>query len=101
MELSAYELLIQSGSPLSLNCTIQPSLVDTPTILTSSWTAPNSTHNVTYPVSNTSIELMIDSVETTDSGDYICTAGMIDASGSNYIIDSETANDVININVCK
>lgn len=98
---SASQSLILSGSRLSLNCSIQPSVVDTPTLLTFNWTVPNSTHNITYTLSNTSTELMIYSVETTDSGDYICSARMTDASDSSYVLDSEIAIDVVNINVCK
>ena len=92
---SATESELVSGSPLSLTCSIQPSSVDTPTTVMPSWTAPNNT------VSGTSAELMISSVETADSGDYICSVRVTDSSGSEYVVDSELATDSVNIVVSK
>lgn len=101
VEVSGNELVVASGSPLYLNCSIQPLSVDTPTMIMSSWTAPNSIHNSTYTVSNTSIELFINSVETTDSGNYTCSARVADSSRNNYIVDSEISINVLYINICK
>ena len=61
----------------------------------SSWTAPNNT------VISTSVELMISSVETADSGDYICSVRVTDSSGSEHVVDSELATDSVNIVVSK
>ena len=92
---SATESELVSGSPLSLTCSIQPSSVDTPTTVMSSWTAPNNTVNAT------SVELLLSSVETADSGDYICSVRVTDSSGSEYVVDSELATDSVNIVVSK
>ena len=92
---SATESELVSDSPLSLTCSIQPSSVDTPTTVMSSWTAPNHTVNAT------SVELMISSVETADSGDYICSVRVTDSSGSEYVVDSEPETDSVNIVVSK
>ena len=67
----------------------------------SSWTAPNSTYNTVNAVNDTSVELMISSVETVDSGDYICSATLTDSSGSGNIINSETGTETIRITVSK
>ena len=92
---SATESELVSGSALSLTCSIQPSSVDTPTTIMSSWTAPNNT------VVGISVELMISSVETADSGDYTCSVRVTDSSGSEYVMDSELATDSVNIVVSK
>ena len=93
---SAAESELVSGSPLSFTCSIQPSSVDTPFRVVSSWTAPNSAYNRVNAVS-ASVELMISSVETADSGDYICSVRVTDSSGSEYVVDSELATDSVNI----
>ena len=95
MSATESETELVSGSPLSLTCSIQPSSVDTPTTVMSSWTAPDNT------VIGTSVELMISSVETADSGDYICSVRVTDSSGSEYVLDSELAIDSVNIVVSK
>ena len=88
-----------SGSSLSVTCSVtQTSSVDTPTSVMSSWTAPNSTYNTVNAVS---VELMISSVETADSGDYICSATLTDSSDSVYVVDSEPATDTVSITVSK
>ena len=92
---SATESELVSGSALSLACSIQPSSVDTPTIVMSNWTAPNNT------VISTSVVLMISSVETADSGNYICSVRVTDSSGSEYVVDSEPVTDSVNIVVSK
>ena len=98
---SATESELVSGSALSLTCSIQPSSVDTPTTVMSSWTAPNSVYNRINAVNATSVELMISSVETADSGEYICSVRVTDFSGSEYVVDSELATDSVNIVVSK
>ena len=67
----------------------------------SSWTAPNSTYNTVNTVNATSVELMISSVETADSGDYICSATLTDSSDSVYVVDSEPATQTVSITVSK
>ena len=87
------------GSSLNLYCFITwTSSVDTPTTLMSSCTAPNSRDNVG---NDTSVELMISSVETADSGDYICSATPTDSSDSVYVVDSEPATDTVSITISK
>ena len=99
---SIAESEIVSGSPLSLICsTTLPSSVDTPTTVIFSWNAPNSTYNTVNAVNATSVELMISSVETADSGDYICSATLTDSSDSVYVVDSEPATDTVSITVSK
>ena len=93
-----------SGSPLSLTCSIQPrggSSVDTATTVMSSWTAPNSTYDRENTANDTSVELIISSVQTADSGDYICSASVTDSSDSVYVVDGQPANDTVNITVSK
>ena len=91
-----------SGSLLTLTCSItRPTSVDTPTTIMSSWTAPNSTYNTVNTVNDTSVELMISSVETADSGNYSCSATLTDSSDSVYVVNSEPANDTISITVSK
>ena len=90
-----------SGSPLSLTCSIQPSSVDTPTTVMSSWTAPNNIYDEVNAVNDTSVELMISSVETADSGDYICAARVTDSCGNEYIVDSDLATYTVSILVSK
>ena len=98
---SAAESELVSGSPLSLSCSIQPSSVATPTTVMSNWTAPNSAYNRVNAVNATSVELMISSVETADSGDYTCSVRVTDSSGSEYVVDSEPATYSVNIVVSK
>ena len=91
-----------SGSSLTLTCSItRPNSVDTPITVMSSWTAPNSTYNTVNTVNATSVELMISSVETADSGDYICSATLTDSSDSVYVVDSEPATQTVTITVSK
>ena len=100
MNVSATEVVF--GSSLSLTCSItRPSSVDIPTIVMSNWTAPNSTYNTVNAVNDTSVELMISSVETADSGDYICSATLTDSSDSVYVVDSEPATQTVTITVSK
>ena len=93
----AAESVVVSGSSLYLTCSIQPSSVDTPTTVMSSWTAPQSTYDRVNAADDTSVELVISSVETADSGQYTCTATQTDSSGSAYVMDSETADNTASI----
>ena len=93
-----------SGSPLSLTCSIQPrggGSVDTATTVMSSWTAPNSAYDRENTANDTSVELAISSVQTSDSGDYICSASVTDSTDSVYVVDSQPANDTVTIIVSK
>ena len=96
---SAMESMLVSGSSLSLICSIQPTSVTTPTTVMFSWNAPNN--GTVNAVNDTSVELMISSVVTADSGDYICSATLTDSSDSMYVIDSEPVTDTANIIVSK
>ena len=96
---STMESVLVSGSSLSLICSIQPTSVTTPTTVIFSWNAPNS--DIVNAVNDTSVELLISSVVTADSGDYICSATLTDSSDSMYIIDSEPANVTANVIVSK
>ena len=98
---SSTESELVSGSALSLTCSIQPNSVDTPTTVMSTWTAANNVYNRVNAVNATSVELMISSVETADSGDYICSVRVTDSSGSEYVVDSEPETDSVNIVVSK
>ena len=93
---SAIEYELVSGSPLSLTCSTQPSPVDTPTTVMSTWTAPDS-----ETVSDGVESLVIPSVETADSGDYTCSVRVTDSSSSLYVLDSELATHSVNIVVSK
>ena len=98
---SAAESVVVSGSSLYLTCSIQPSSVDTPTTVMSSWTAPQSTYDRVNAADDTSVELVISSVETADSGQYTCTATQTDSSGSLYILGSESGTNTTSITVSK
>ena len=91
---SAMESVLVSDSSLSLICSIQPTIqptsVTTPTTVIFSWNAPNN--DTVNAVTDTSVELMISSVVTADSGYYICSATLTDSNDSMYVIDSEPAN---------
>ena len=100
--MSTSQSVLVSGSPLTLSCSItQPSSVTTPTTLMSNWTAANSDYDRVNAVDDTSVELVISSVEAADSGDYICSATLTDSSGSSYILDSQPATDAISVTVSK
>ena len=91
-----------SGSPLILTCSIQPhSSVDTPTTVLSSWDAPNSDYDRVNTTNELIVRLNISSVQTADSGDYICSASMADSSDSVYVVNSDPATDMVNITVSK
>ena len=99
---SSTEPELVSGAPLSLTCSIQPhSSVDTPTTVMSSWDAPDSAYGRDNTANETSVGLVISSVHTADSGDYICSASVTDSSDSVYVVDSDTATDMVNIIVSK
>ena len=83
------------GSPLSLSCSVLPPSVDTSINISSHWTTPGGRHDT----DNTT--LLIYSVETADSGEYICSAIASDSSGSQYVVDSEEDTDTVSILVSK
>ena len=94
--------MLVSGSSLSLICSIQqPTSVTTATTVIFSWNATNNIYDTVDLVTDTSVELMISSVVTADSGDYICSATLTDSSDSMYVIDSEPANVTANVIVSK
>ena len=95
---SVMESVLVSGSPLSLICSIHQShtSVTTPTYAIYSWNVPNN-----GTVNDTSVKLMISSVMTADSGDYICSVTLTDSSSSMYIIDSEPVTATVSIIVSK
>ena len=92
---TASERELVSGSPLSLSCSIFSPSVDTSINISSHWTTPGGR----YDTDNTS--LVISSVETADSGEYICSAIASDSSGSQYVVDSEEDTDTVSILVSK
>ena len=71
--------------------------MDTPTTVMSSWDAPNSTYDRDNTANELSVGLVISSVQTADSGDYICSASVTDSSHSVYVVDSLPAIDVVTI----
>ena len=97
---SVMESMLVSGSSLSLICSIQPTSVTTATTVIFSWNAPNN--GTINAVNETSVELMISSVVTADSGEYICSATLTDSSNSMYVIDSEpaTATAIVIVSKC-
>ena len=97
---SPMELVLVSGSSLSLTCSIQPVLFDTTTNIMSSWTTPGHKHD-TMNVGNTTLELTKDAVETVDNGMYVCSATVVDTSSSPYILDSKSGISIANITVSK
>ena len=93
-----------SGSSLSLTCTIRPQggdSVDTPTTVMSRWDAPNAAYDRDNDANATSVDLNIGSLETADSGVYLCLANVVESSGSKYVVDSTTGNNSISIVVSK
>ena len=98
---SVMESVLVSGSPLSLICSIHQShtSVTTPTYAMFSWNVPNN--GTVNAVNDTSVKLMISSVMTADSGDYICSVTLTDSSSSMYIIDSEPVTATVSIIVSK
>ena len=97
---SVMESVFVSGSPLSLICSIHQShtSVTTPTYAIFRWNVPNN--GTVNAVNDTSVKLMISSVMTADSGDYICSVTLTDSS-SMYIIDSEPVTATVSVIVSK
>ena len=93
---SPIEIVLVSGSSLSLTCSIEP--VNTLTNVIYSWDAPNNDRGST--VDDTDV-FMISSVVTSDSGDYICSVTLTDTTDSMYIIDSQPATATANVIVSK
>ena len=95
---SVMESVLVSGSTLSLICSIHQyhTSATTPTYAMFSWNVPNN-----GTVNDTSVKLMISSVMTADSGDYICSVTLTDSSSSMYIIDSEPVTATVSVIVSK
>ena len=76
--------------------------MDTPTTVMSSWNAPNDIYDGDNTPNDTSVYLTISSVETADSGAYICSAIVTDdSSDSGYIVDSQPVTDTVITTVSK
>ena len=78
-----------------------PPDVDTQITVISNWTTPDSRHEIFSQENDTRLNLDIQSVETANTGDYICTARVIDSSNSEYVTDSELGRDTVHITVSK
>ena len=92
---TASERELVSGSPISLSCSVLPPSVDTSLNISSNWTTPGGRHDTD------STTLVIYSVETADSGEYICSATLSDSSGSLYVVDSDSVTETASILVSK
>ena len=96
---SQTELELVSGSSLYLSCSIQPQIiVDVPTIIMPSWSTPQ---NHTYEVEDVHVSLNISSVVTADSGDYTCSATVVELNSSRYILNSKPAKNKTKVTVSK
>ena len=98
---STGDAVLVSGSSLSLSCSIQPPSVDTAITISSHWTTPGGLHDTVNTENETNPVLHISTVETADSGDYICSAIATDSSDSQYVVSSEPHSDVVSITVSK
>ena len=98
---STGDAVLVPGSSLSLSCSIQPPSVDTAITISSNWTTPGGLHDTVNTENETFPVLHIPTVETADSGDYICSAIAIDSSGSQIIVSSEPHSDVVSVTVSK
>ena len=67
----------------------------------SSWDVPDSDYDRDNTANELSVGLVISSVQTADSGDYICSASVTDSSDSVYVVDSDPATDMVNIIISK
>ena len=92
---TASERELVSGSPLSLSCSILSPSVDTSITISSHWTTPGGRHDTD------STTLLISSVVTADSGEYLCSATFRDSSGSQYVSESNEVSDTVSIHVSK
>ena len=75
--------------------------MDTTTTIMSSWNAPNDRYDGENTPNATSVDLTISSVQTADSGAYICSATVTDSSDSEYVVDSQPVTDTVSITVSK
>ena len=103
---------IYTTSMLILTCDIEvDKAVDTPVEINSTWTGPEgvlSSDNSTTTVApfetlrRTRIVVTLESLESSDSGAYLCEASINPTSTSAYIITSnETSSRSLNIMICK
>ena len=102
---SPTELELVSGSSLNLSCSIQPQIsVDVTTMIMSSWTTPRNIYdsgNDLYEVEDAHVGLRISSVVTADSGDYTCSATVVELNSSRYILNSKPARNKTKVTVSK
>ena len=75
--------------------------MDTSTTVISSWNTPNDIYDRDNTPNDISMDLTIPSVQTADSGAYICSATVTDSSGGRYVVDSQPATDTLSITVSK
>ena len=101
MTVSATRRSLVSGSSLHLFCSIQPLSVDASITILSNWSTPAGREDRVNNKNETSPELVISSVETADSGDYICSVIVTDTTDSQYIMDSPRVISTISITVRK
>ena len=78
--------------------------MDTAATIMSSWDAPDNARNTdstSTVTSAASLDLNIASVQTADTGVYICSASVTDSSGSVYVMNSTSTTDTVSIIVSK
>ena len=98
--MTASESRVEYGHPISLSCSIhQPPSVDTLTNISVNWNTPSNRHDADKHITNIADELVIPGAQTADSGCYICTVSVYDASGSQFISTSESSSDTLCITV--
>ena len=102
--MTASESRVEYGHPISLSCSIhQPPSVDTPTNISVNWTSPSNRHDGVKHMRNNIVnitdDLVIPRAQAEDSGWYICTVSVYDASGSQFISTSESSSDTLCITV--
>ena len=96
--------VLELGSSLELTCSIQPQgveYVDTTTIIMSNWSAPSIQYSKNNPPNNSIVSVNIPNVGIADDGSYRCIASVFDSSGSEYIVASKGAMDIVIIHISK
>ena len=99
--MTASESRVEYGHPISLSCSIhQPPSVDTPTNISVNWTSRHDgIKHMRNNIVNIADDLVIPRAQAEDSGCYICTVSVYDASGSQFITTSESSSDTLCITV--
>ena len=95
--------ILRHGDNLTLTCTIQlDGAIDTGVVVTVVWTGNISPDNLTMN-SDTVYESTVtfSSLDTSNSGDYTCTATVSPVPSSEFITESEGGTDTLNIIVGK